>query len=172
MQSLNSVVDLEDIKAVARLAHEIWNEHFVAIIGQSQVDYMLAHFQSESAIASQLETGQEYYLLRLNAEAVGYLSLVVDQSNARMMISKIYIRRAARGAGLGQYLLDRVKSRCKKEGIDLIWLTVNRDNSESIEWYRKRGFKVTREVKKDIGGNYYMDDFVMEMSLDNGKNSR
>ena len=164
MHSLKPVKKKSDIETIARLAHEIWNEHFVDIIGQSQVDYMLGHFQSVPAITSQLETGQEYYLLESDGVPLGYLSLIADKASKKVMISKIYLLRNARGLGLGQYLLDFVKLRCKKNKFKVIWLTVNRNNHTSIDWYQKRGFTITGEIQKDIGEGYFMDDYVMEVN--------
>ncbi len=166
MHSLQPVNGQGDIESVARLAYEIWNDHFVDIIGQEQVDYMLDHYQSVPAITGQLEAGQQYFLLESGGVPVGYLSLVSDKASKKIMISKIYLQRSARGMGLGQYLLDFVKLRCREHKVKTIWLTVNRNNQTSIDWYRRRGFVVIDEVCKDIGGGFYMDDFVMELNLD------
>jgi ribosomal protein S18 acetylase RimI-like enzyme len=164
MRSIKRVTEQRDIQAVAELAYEIWNEYFVDMIGQAQVNYMLSHFQSVPAITAQLESGQEYYLLKLDAKPVGYLSLVSDSPGDKLMISKIYVKQTIRGSGLGNYLLDFVKDQCQKRDIHSIWLTVNRNNQSTIDWYLSRGFKVTDEIKKDIGAGYFMDDLVMEMA--------
>jgi hypothetical protein len=63
MTEFRRVKSKKDIAEVARLAHEIWNEHYVSIIGQAQVDYMVKNFQSASAIAVQIAGGYEYYLI-------------------------------------------------------------------------------------------------------------
>ncbi len=165
MRSIKQVTEQRDIHAVAELANEIWNEYFVDIIGQPQVNYMLRHFQSVPAITAQLESGQEYYLLKIDSKLVAYLSLISDGSKDKMMISKIYVKQAIRGSGLGDYLLDFVKQQCKKKQLDSIWLTVNRNNQSTIDWYLRKGFKVTAEIKKDIGAGYFMDDFTMEMAI-------
>lgn len=165
MRSIKQVTEQRDIQAVAELANEIWNEYFVDIIGQAQVDYMLGHYQSVSAITAQLESGQEYYLLKLDSRLVAYLSLISDSPRDKMMISKIYVKQTIRGEGIGLYLLDFVKDQCKRKGLHSIWLTVNRNNQSTIDWYLRRGFKVTGETRKDIGEGYFMDDFIMEMAL-------
>ena len=165
MRSIKQVTEQCDIQAVAELANEIWNEYFVDIIGQAQVDYMLDHYQSVSAITAQLESGQEYYLLKLDSKLVAYLSLVSDSSMDKVMISKLYVKQIIRGEGIGLYLLNFVKGQCKRKGIHSIWLTVNRNNQPTIDWYQKRGFKVMAETRKDIGEGYFMDDFIMEMAL-------
>ena len=52
----------DDIREIAVLAEEIWNQHFVDIIGKAQVDYMVEKFQSYPALKKQIEQeGYEYY---------------------------------------------------------------------------------------------------------------
>ena len=52
----------EEIKAVAVLANEIWHQHFIPIIGEAQVDYMVEKFQSYPAISNQIKKdGYEYF---------------------------------------------------------------------------------------------------------------
>jgi len=41
----------------------LWQVHYAPIIGQEQVDYMLAEFQSEQAIEDQISGGYRNYLL-------------------------------------------------------------------------------------------------------------
>ena len=165
MTTIQQVSETDDIAAVARLADEIWHEHFVSIIGVQQVDYMLEQFQSPQAISSQIGAGVEYYLSSSDNNLTGYLALIPDQPGEKMMISKIYIRREDRGRGIGSFLLDFVQRKCMQRRLDTIWLTVNRHNAGTIEWYRKRGFVITNEVKKDIGVGFYMDDFIMELTV-------
>jgi len=162
---LNPVSTPEDIAVVARLAQEIWSQHFTPIIGASQVDYMLGKFQSVEAIMSQVDSGWEYYLAVIDNEAVGYAGLVPDISNKRLMLSKIYVRQSARGQGVGKSILDYVERKCRSEGLATLWLTVNRFNDGPISWYQKCGFVTVDEVKKDIGSGYFMDDYIMEKSI-------
>lgn len=44
---------------------------------------------------------------------------------------------------------------------------MNRFNSHTIDIYRHFGFTVIREEKNDIGGGYYMDDYIMEVPVEN-----
>ena len=163
MKTIRKVSEQDDVIAVAKLADEIWRDHFVAIIGIQQVEYMLDRFQSPAAITTQIATGYEYYLLLIDGIQTGYLGLLPEPDVGKMMISKIYIRREKRGKGLGNYLLDFVKQQCDEKEIDSIWLTVNRNNDKTIKWYREKGFTVIDEVKKDIGGGFFMDDFIMQL---------
>ena len=47
--SMIPVKSIEQIETLSKLACEIWNQHFVPIIGQAQVDYMLDKFLSPKA---------------------------------------------------------------------------------------------------------------------------
>ena len=170
MLTIQTVSSSDDVRQVAMLAHEIWNQHFVTIIGQKQVDYMLNRFQSPSAIVSQIASGSDYFLVndvRQPAPVyVGYLGLVADEVRSRMMISKIYIRQENRGNGLGNGLLDFVRQLCHERGFKTIWLTVNRFNDATVSWYKRKGFVISREIKKDIGEGFFMDDYIMELTVD------
>ncbi len=155
-----------EIKTVEKLAYKIWNAHYVPIIGQNQVDFMLEKFQNFNAISSQIKNGYEYFLISDNKKAIGYLCLLSDNATKKMMISKIYIDQNARGAGFGKQLIDFTKNLAHERNIKTIWLTVNKYNTNSIKWYQKLNFKITEEKIMDIGNGYVMDDFVMELQLD------
>jgi len=152
------------IRTVVRLADEIWNEHYLSIIGKNQVDYMLGRFQSGPSIAGQLEDGAEYYLLKNGRRYVGYLAIVPDRTDGTMKLDKFYLRKSERGRGFGRIAIGFVEGICRKYGIRRIWLTVNRHNP-SVNVYKKLGFRRVCDVVTDIGEGYVMDDYRMEKVL-------
>ena len=163
---ITDVSTREDVIVVARLAQEIWRQHFTSIIGASQVEYMLDKFQSVEAVSAQIDSGWEYYLASLEYESVGYVGLVPETDRRKLMLSKIYVKESVRGRGVGKSILDFVERKCQGEGLRTLWLTVNRFNSGPISWYQHQGFVAVDEVKKDIGGGFVMDDYVMEKEID------
>jgi len=162
---ISSVNSEQTIISVAELAREIWTQHFTPIIGEPQVEYMLNRFQSVEAISSQLKDGFGYFLARVKNVPVGYGAVMPELNKKRMLLSKLYVKASARGGGVGRKLVDFIEEKCKSQDVNTIRLTVNRFNSDSIAWYKRRGFVVVEEAKKDIGGGFYMDDFIMEKSL-------
>ena len=159
---LERVASPDQIAAVAALARETWTQHYVPIIGAAQVEYMLAKFQSAEAIARQIAAeGYEYYL----APGAGYLALVPDPAERRMLLSKIYVKAAARGSGLGRTLVAFAERRCAECGCTELWLTVNRRNAGAIAFYERMGFRKTREVATDIGGGFVMDDWWLAKAI-------
>ncbi len=165
MTNFQPVQSREQIAEVARLAREIWPEHYEPIIGQTQVDYMLGKFQSEGAIAAQLREAYEYYIVAHEDRNSGYVAVVPDVANQMLLISKLYVRKSERGHGLGKKALEFVVDLARKRGLKTIWLTVNKYNSNSIAWYGRMGFKNVGPVIADIGDGYVMDDFRLEMEI-------
>lgn len=153
------------IETTAQLAHKIWNQHYVPIIGQAQVDYMLDKFQNTKAISNQINNGYDYYIISHQNKPCGYLALVPNTKEKKLMISKIYVDSDFRGLGLGSKLIDFTIETAKQGAFESIWLTVNKNNSKTIEWYKSKEFAIKEKLEMDIGNGFIMDDYLMEMPL-------
>ncbi len=159
------VASVEDIEQLAQSALKIWNEYYIQIITKEQIDYMVNKFQSAEAIADQIENqGYEYYLLKPEDAIAGYIG-VKETPQDSLFLSKFYILKENRGKGYAREAMDFMTELCKKRGIKSIWLTVNRNNENSIKVYEKFGFHVTKTQVSDIGNGYVMDDFIMEKDI-------
>lgn len=158
--NIEKVSTESQIETVARLAHEIWNQHFVPIIGQAQVDYMLDKFQSKRAIAEQIENGYSYYLLKAGSDYVGYTGIYPREGE--LFLSKLYIRASERGKGFGRKAIEFLVELARERGLGKITLTVNKYNTDTIEAYEKLGFANLGVLVQDIGGGFVMDDYKME----------
>lgn len=153
------------IEITAQLAHKIWNQHYVPIIGQDQVDYMLGKFQDFEAISNQIKNGYEYFVIFNQNIPSGYLALVPNQNDKKLMISKIYVDSDFRGLGLGSKLMEFTLETAKEGTFECIWLTVNKNNIKTIEWYKSKGFIIKQKIEMDIGNGFIMDDYLMELYL-------
>jgi ribosomal protein S18 acetylase RimI-like enzyme len=165
MPTMQRVVSSGEIDAVAALAHEIWNHHFPPIIGQAQVDYMLDTMQSAAAITRQIrERGYEYYLVFDGDERSGYFAIVPDEDGS-MQLSKLYLKHACRGRGLGRAVLEWIERECAARGARQLWLTVAKGNADSIAFYERAGFTIAGPIAIDIGGGFVMNDHRMVKNL-------
>jgi O-acetyl-ADP-ribose deacetylase (regulator of RNase III)/RimJ/RimL family protein N-acetyltransferase len=152
------------IQITANLASTIWNEHYVPIIGQEQVNYMVAAFQSEEAIENQINSGNyEYYLLYQQSDPAGYIA--IKHTGDELFLSKFYVLKQKRGTGLGKEGLKFIIKRARDLGTGRITLTVNKYNINSIKAYEKMGFRNDGSVIADIGAGYVMDDYRMSYTL-------
>ena len=154
----------EQIEKLCKVAEEIWHQHFTAIIGAEQVEYMLEKFQSVKAVTEQIKSGYEYFMFRLDGEIIGYTGIHQEQDN-RLFLSKLYIRKAYRGNGYARKALNMLEEICYERGLEAIWLTVNRFNDNTIKAYDKMGFRTIEEKKADIGNGFFMDDYIMSKAI-------
>ena len=162
---INRVSAHEEVEVVANLAKTIWNQHYVSIIGQNQVDYMIDKFQSIEAIDHQIFTDCfEYYIIKLNGENVGYISIRLNDRD--LFLSKLYILEEFRWKGLGSEALAFIVGRARMLKAISISLTVNKYNDDSIRAYEKMGFQKIESVVADIGNGYVMDDYLMKLPLE------
>ena len=111
-----------------------------------------------------------------------YMALKPDERG--VFLSKIYVKKEARNRGIAKMMMDfaldftkeeirkkekknpETKGKKSKPNRFSLWLTVNKGNINSIEFYKKRGFAVEKEMKTDIGNGFYMDDYLMAYYLD------
>jgi RimJ/RimL family protein N-acetyltransferase len=161
--TIEKVSTESQIETVARLAHEIWNQHFIPIIGKAQVDYMLEKFQSKKAISEQIENGYSYYLLKVDDDYAGYTGVCPRED--QLFLSKLYIRISQRGKGLGRKAIEFLEELAEENGLNKITLTVNKYNANSIRAYEKFGFANISSIVQDIGNGFVMDDYKMEKVL-------
>ncbi len=155
----------EQIKELADLAKEIWNEYSICFINQDQIDYMLEKFQSENAMKEQIKFQRyRYYFLEEDGENFGYFALQPQKDN--LFLSKIYIKKDFRGKGYARKTFTNAIVPIAKElELPKITLTVNKYNLPSVMVYENLGFTRIESKEFDIGNGYIMDDYVYEFEL-------
>lgn len=147
-----------DLGAIAEMARQIWNTHYVPMIGQAQVNYMLDKFYAQHSLAAQLQSGHRFYLIQQNDDTIGFLS-VSSANNCDYFLHKLYIYSQKANTGSGTEVFERLIYLINPKSLTL---TVNRKNFKSINFYFKNGFRIKSVEDFDIGNGYEMNDFVME----------
>lgn len=152
------LVDKVDLGKVASLAKIIWHQHYVPIIGEKQVEYMLNRFYSSEALIQQVNEGQEFYFILVDDVILGFLS-ISHKSDDVIFIHKFYIDQTQQSKGIGSQVFETLKLNFPKA--KTYRLTVNRQNFKSINFYFKNGFIIESVEDFNIGDGYFMNDFVM-----------
>lgn len=152
-----------DYKIIAQLADATWRQHYIPIIGEDQVSYMVGKFQTVTAITNQVEQGYEYYLINYNQDPVGYISIKKDVDT--LFLSKIYVLNTYRGKQIGKTALLFIEDKAKTYSFSTVTLTVNKKNTNAILFYEKMGFKNIDSLIIDIGNGYVMDDYKMKKAI-------
>lgn len=113
--------------------------------------------------------------IREGGQTVGYMAVRAEWESeeaandatkyGKLFLSKFYVSKEHRGQGYASQAIAFLEKLCRSRNLSHIWLTVNRYNAASIAIYKKKGFKVVRELAADIGNGFVMDDYIMEKSI-------
>jgi ribosomal protein S18 acetylase RimI-like enzyme len=149
--------NIENISLIAQLAEKIWREHYPSIISEAQIEFMLKDRYSKEAIEKDMARGEGYFVAYDKDKAVAYAS--IELKGDYYYLHKFYVDVSKHRSGIGKnffdYLLKQIDSSKP------IRLQVNRLNFKAVNFYFKAGFVIESVGDFDIGGGFFMNDFVM-----------
>jgi len=154
----------KDIPLIWDLARRSWESAYVGIISQEQIEYMLNKMYSEEEILSQLQNPDYHYYLIFdenNKSFEGFIGYENNYEAGTTKLHRIYLVPESKGKGFGKEALAFLKGKVSESGNTRIILNVNKENSAK-KFYESQGYRVYDEVVLDIGGNFVMDDYLME----------
>ena len=156
----------ENIPTIQELAQITWAVAYASIITPEQLSYMLDLFYSNNSLQEQMQKGHQFIIAWEEGTAVGFASYSPksDEEPFVYRLHKIYIDPDQQGKGIGKYLLDFIIADIRPAAATALELNVNRSN-KALGFYRKSGFVIVREEDIDIGNGYFMNDYVMTLSL-------
>ncbi len=156
-----------DIGIINHLAHATWPATYGTIISPGQLLYMLELIYSEEALTNQIKNLQhKFVILYDNNDPVGFASFSIKNKTDPTLyrIHKLYVLPSQQGKGTGRSLVNYIVNEIKKIGGQILELSVNRHNP-AVSFYNKMGFVIAREENIDIGNGFFMNDYVMELSV-------
>lgn len=165
----------DDVVELGALTQRIWNAHYITIISQVQINFMLAKNYAPEQLTRQLDEGQKFLLSTENDRIKGFLSVgalgkvddpILRGSNvveSDYFLHKFYLAPEIQGQGVGKALLNELLGRMLE--ISRLRLQVARKNVNSWNFYLKQGFAIECESDFDIGGGFMMCDYVMEKKV-------
>ena len=156
-------INKKQLPIVKDLAYAIWPSAYREILSAEQLNYMLDNFYSIENLENQMDKGQVFELLFEDSNVVGYLSYEFNcKETGLLKIHKIYLLPETQGKGFGKFMIDEVIKIAKENQQKGIFLNVNKYNKAQF-FYNKLGFNISKEEVIDIGNNYIMDDYQMEL---------
>lgn len=161
------IASLEDIPLIQNITYKTWPVAYGNILSQEQLNYMLQLMYATEALQQQFAEGHIFYIAELNGQAVGFAAFNCYEKPAIYKLHKLYVLPQAQGSGAGKSLLQFVIARVKELKADTLLLNVNRQNT-AINFYKKIGFTVLKKEDVDIGNGYFMNDYVMQLSISSG----
>lgn len=150
----------DDAKELSDMARDIWTEYYNTIVTGDNIDYFINTIQTEKAIRQQIQDGCRYSFITEGEIKAGYFCIVPQGDS--LFISKFYLYKEFRGKGLGSDTMDEILNMGRALKMKDAYLLVNRNNINSIEIYKHKGFIIAREEMREVGDGYYMDDYRLE----------
>ena len=150
------------IPLASALAQGIFVEYYKPMNGIDHATYMANKFLSEEAINDEIINGTIFKVLFLDRNPIGFTEYKID--NDRVFLSKLYMDKDYRNKGYGKLMLQDCIKYAKNNNKKAIYLTVNKKN-KTKDKYLHWGFEIIDSVVSDIGNNYVMDDYIMELKL-------
>jgi ribosomal protein S18 acetylase RimI-like enzyme len=140
---------LEDIDLLLELGKTTFTQTFAANnTPENMAAYMNRAFTNEK-LKSELENPHsEFYLVRIDEKAVGYLKVntanaqTEQQPNDTLEIERIYVLNDFYGQGIGLKLLEKAITIAREKRLKSIWLGVWERNHRALRFYEKNGFQV------------------------------
>ena len=163
--TLRPITAAQEFTELEHFAAEIWREHYPSIIGQAKVEYMLKTFQSSNALERQQREGMEFFWIQSAGNQAGYLAIKREPDSDYLFVSKFYVHQAYRGMGYGRWAMNQLKELTAERQLAGLELTVNRHNASAIAFYEREGLSHLRDQCIDIGGGFFMDDYVMRLDF-------
>ena len=156
----------ENFTSIRAIAKEVWPIAYGAILSQEQLDYMMEMMYSVSSLREQAnEKGIHFILATENDISVGYAAYEHNYNGMlKTKIHKIYVLSNQQRKGIGRILIDYITNEATQNKQEALLLNVNKNNIAQ-HFYKKLGFDISYEEIIDIGNDYVMDDYVMEISV-------
>ena len=170
-----------DCGLIHKLAWQIFPETYKEILSKEQIEYMMEwmyslddeHQDRQVPVAcgyprtdAEEEEGHVYLIACEECEAAGYVS-VQQQGKDLFHLQKIYVLPYYQGAHCGSFLFrEAVKYiRDVHPAPCIMELNVNRNN-KAVGFYEHMGMKKSREGDFPIGNGYYMNDYIMQLKIE------
>jgi diamine N-acetyltransferase len=154
---------ITDIPLIRQLTFAIWPQTYSSIISKEQIDFMLEQMYNPATLQKQIEEGCTFIIVYDDKEPVAFASY--NETEPQLWkLNKIYILQSQQGKGLGKFIINYIVDEIKANGAKALQLQVNRNN-KAKDFYERLGFKIIKTADFDIGNGFFMNDYVMELTL-------
>lgn len=154
--------EIADLACIQSLAHEIWPLVYSNMISVNQIEYMLRWMYALEKLKQDVMNGVIFLLVSEDDKDCGFLAFEMREHET--FLHKLYLHPEMHGKGIGKRMIMQVEWAARDNNSDCIRLTVNRNNP-NVDFYFNQGFEVEDEKDFDIGGGYWMNDFIMKKNL-------
>lgn len=156
------LLERDELKVVKALAYDIWPRVYDYMISQEQISYMLSLMYDLDKLQQHWGEGVKFVLLEVEGMPQGFVSF--EEKEECIFLHKLYLRPEMQGKGFGKKMLQVAIDFAVDSKKPNIKLTVNRNN-KFLEFYMSQGFQIKEEKDFDVGGGYFMNDYILSLAV-------
>ena len=164
LQFIRMTADEKDILSIRNLARVTFPATYSSIISAKQIDFMMDMMYSETVLRRELEGGVTFLMLLADGTPAGFVSFGKQDDEGLFHLHKIYLLPEFQGLGYGSEMFLKAEQEMRAQGAKAFELNVNRHN-KALDFYKKMGMSIDRSGDFDVGGGFYMNDYIMRKEL-------
>lgn len=153
----------EEIKIISDLAYLLFPLDYGGYVSENHIQYFLDRYQSEFAIADQIENKHEYFLIQERDVVAGYFGFEID--GKVLKLSKLYLVIVARNKGLGRDAMHWLKKYAIEKGCNQLELLVLIENEKAIRFYEKLGYVIAETFEEHFNKGYSETNYRMTQKI-------
>ncbi len=154
-----------DLPTIQRLLLDTWLDAYGSFIPREDVvGYLNTQYSLPKLEALFEDKDVTGLAAEVDGTVAGYAKLYNAREERRFYLHQLYILPARQGLGLGHRLMACAEERAREVGADRIWLGVMVKNTRAVEWYKKRGYKIT-ETAPFAMGSTTVDHYIGYLPL-------
>lgn len=140
----------EDTKQVQNVAKTTWNATYEGIIPSEVQENFLISAYNDERMKQRLEQST-IYVAEVEGSVVGFANFSPVKEGGKVELGAIYLYPEQQGKGIGTALLQ--KGIHELDGVNEIYINVEKDNKIGKTFYEAKGFEVVNEFDDDFDGH-------------------
>ncbi|NJD10121.1 MAG: GNAT family N-acetyltransferase [Gemmatimonadetes bacterium] len=135
-----------DVPSVRHIAWTTWLATYAGFIPEADMRAFFDEYYTPGILAAYCaDEHARGFLAESEAVAAGFAKTVLNRQDGRFYLSSLYVLPEYQGQGIGSRLLRASEEFALTLGATEVWLGVMTQNTASVEWYRRIGFRFERE---------------------------
>jgi ribosomal protein S18 acetylase RimI-like enzyme len=141
-----------DIPAIREITLETWLDAYRAFIPEVDLRDYFARFFAPVALERVMASPDVHgYVAEDGSGPFGWMRTVWDPATRRCNMTSLYVLRRGQRHGAGRKLLEVAEHCARGYGASELWVGVMEQNTDALEWYKRRGFIIRHQAPFTMG---------------------
>lgn len=155
------IVTQKQASKLAKVAEKIY---YAGLIGEENIKYMLAEYQTANSVIEQIRTRKHnYYEIFCDGEFCGYFDIMYE--GRRIILDKIYVSKEYRKKGIARYVVVHIEKLCRSVNANKIIVDILVKNEAACIAYKHLGFVKLKEGVMTLGNGFQTEYAEMEKKI-------